>query len=86
MKQAIDQLSCLHVTLFLEAKRKTMTVRELISTLILMPQDAQVYVDCSVDYPECGKISSCQQWKDMEQSFRERYGWSQPEDDDVFLN
>lgn len=63
-----------------------MKVRELIANLIMMPPDADVYVDCSCDYPECCKITACDQWKDIAEEDHRNYGWSSPRDEDVFLS
>lgn len=52
----------------------------------MMPPDADVYVDCSCDYPECCKITACDQWKDIAEEDHRNYGWSSPRDEDVFLS
>ena len=63
---------------------RKMTVRELIANLIMMPPEAKVYVDCSTDYPECCEISTCKQWSEIDKNHH-NYGWSTPDDEDVFL-
>ena len=64
-----------------------MKVRDLIAKLRKLPPDADVYVDSSSDYPETAVVEDARLWKDYPESWKEsrHYGWSQPDDEDVFL-
>lgn len=64
-----------------------MKVRDLIAKLRKLPPDAEIYVDCSSDFPETKTIDEARCWKDYHEDFREgrNYDWTTPSDNDVFL-